>query len=241
MLSMQDCVCVYSNSRNDLPPSGSAVRNHCCTHPAPCVRPRCVCRVLHAHVQFSRFDKADATADVQWHCNHRPPLWYHYFPAQSSLGADILVYWIGKVVRTCAPGGSRTLDFLHARRAPYPLGQALRFPLMQDCCCSLLLYTTVTPPHNTMLILNFCQSVRWSFCVACLLLCFPQVRNFSLSSMLQTPRTKMKSPIFWNEWVYLNKLAPIYHRETTFGNRKWDWLYWYKILNECGLFLKERI
>ena len=24
-----------------------------------------------------------------------------------------------------APGGSRTLDFLHARRAPYPLGQAL--------------------------------------------------------------------------------------------------------------------
>ena len=31
-----------------------------------------------------------------------------------------------KIVRTCAPGGSRTLDFLRARRAPYPLGQALR-------------------------------------------------------------------------------------------------------------------
>ena len=44
----------------------------------------------------------------------------------SSLGANILVYWIGKIVRTCAPGGSRTLDFLRARRAPYPLGQALR-------------------------------------------------------------------------------------------------------------------
>ena len=26
-----------------------------------------------------------------------------------------------------APGGSRTLDFLHARPAPYPLGQALRY------------------------------------------------------------------------------------------------------------------
>ena len=37
----------------------------------------------------------------------------------------ILVYWIGKIVRTYAPGGSRTLDFLCARRAPYPLGQAL--------------------------------------------------------------------------------------------------------------------
>ena len=32
-----------------------------------------------------------------------------------------------KIVRTCAPRGSRTLDFLRARRAPYPLGQALRF------------------------------------------------------------------------------------------------------------------
>ena len=53
--------------------------------------------------------------------NHRPPLFYHCFPAQSSLGADILVYWIEKIVRTCAPGGSRTLDFLRARRAPYPL------------------------------------------------------------------------------------------------------------------------
>ena len=29
------------------------------------VRPRCVCSVLHAHAQFCRFDKADATDDVQ--------------------------------------------------------------------------------------------------------------------------------------------------------------------------------
>ena len=50
-----------------------------------------------------------------------------FFPAQSSPGADILVYWIGKIVRTCAPGGSRTLDLLRARRAPYPLGQAFRY------------------------------------------------------------------------------------------------------------------
>ena len=114
-------VCVYSNSRNDVR-RGSAVRNHCRTHPEPCVRPCCVWSVLRARVQFCWFDKSDATADVQWHCNHRPPLCYHYFPAQSSLGADILVYWIGKIVRTCVPGGSRTLDFLRARRAPYPLG-----------------------------------------------------------------------------------------------------------------------
>ena len=94
-----------------------------------------------------RFDKADATADVQWHCNYRPPPWYHYFPAQSSLGAVILVYWIGKIVRTCAPGGSRTLDFLHARRAPYPLSQALRFfqcnrSIEDVCVCIPILVTT---------------------------------------------------------------------------------------------------
>ena len=71
-------------------PSGSVVRNHCRKDPAPCVRPRCVVSVLPAHAQFCRFDKADATADVQWHCSHRPQLWYHYFPAQSLLGADIL-------------------------------------------------------------------------------------------------------------------------------------------------------
>ena len=34
------------------------------THPAPSVRPCCVCSVLCAHVQFCRFDKADAIADT---------------------------------------------------------------------------------------------------------------------------------------------------------------------------------
>ena len=31
------------------------------------------------------------------------------FPAQSTLGANILVYWIGKIVRTCAASGNRNL------------------------------------------------------------------------------------------------------------------------------------
>ena len=53
----------------------------------------------------------------------------HYFPGQSTLGADILVYWIGKIVPTCAAGASRTLDFLRERRAPYPLGHMLRSEL----------------------------------------------------------------------------------------------------------------
>ena len=33
------------------------VRNHCRTQPALCVRPRCVCSVLRAHVQFCRLKR----------------------------------------------------------------------------------------------------------------------------------------------------------------------------------------
>ena len=35
------------------------------THLVPCVRSQCVCSVMPARVQFCRFDKGDATADVQ--------------------------------------------------------------------------------------------------------------------------------------------------------------------------------
>ena len=120
------CVCVYSNSRNEVPWVAQWYGT-IAAYTRRCASVLVVFAVfLRACVQFCRFDKADATADVQWHCNHRLPLWYHYFPAHSSLGADILVYWIGKIIPTCAPSGSRTLDFLRARRAPYPLGQALR-------------------------------------------------------------------------------------------------------------------
>ena len=38
-------VCVFQFSKRRSP-SGSAVWNHCRTHPAPCVRPRCVCSVF---------------------------------------------------------------------------------------------------------------------------------------------------------------------------------------------------
>ena len=43
----------------------------------------------------------------------------HWVRISWSIGSE-------KIVRTRAPGGSRTFDFLRARRAPYPLGQALR-------------------------------------------------------------------------------------------------------------------
>ena len=58
-------VCMYSNSRNDVPRVDQQYGTIAAHTLAPCVRPRCVCSVLRPHAQFWWFDKADATADVQ--------------------------------------------------------------------------------------------------------------------------------------------------------------------------------
>ena len=76
---------MYSNSRNDVP----RVAQRYGTIAAHTLRRASVLIVfvvfcVHMH-SFAGLIRADATPDVQWHCNHRPPLWYHYFPAQSSL------------------------------------------------------------------------------------------------------------------------------------------------------------
>ena len=68
------CVYVYSNSRDDV----LRVAKRYGTIAAHTRRRASVLVVfvvfLRAYVQFCRFDKADATAYVQGHCNHRPPL-----------------------------------------------------------------------------------------------------------------------------------------------------------------------
>ena len=88
--------CVYSNSRNDVPRVAQRYGT-IAARTRRCASVLVVFVVFCVHMySFAGLIKADATADVLWHCNHRPPLWYHYFPAQSSLGADFLVYWIGK-------------------------------------------------------------------------------------------------------------------------------------------------
>ena len=54
------CVCIPTTFPEWL--SGTEPLPHT---PAPCVRPLVFVVFLRAHVQFCRFDKADATADVQ--------------------------------------------------------------------------------------------------------------------------------------------------------------------------------
>ena len=109
------CVCIpilVTTFRHSV--SGSVVWNHCRTHLAPCIRPHCVCSVLHAHVQFCRFDKADATAGTAM-TDRLSQLRTHWVQISWSIGSK-------KIIWICSPGGSRTLNFLRARRAPYPLG-----------------------------------------------------------------------------------------------------------------------
>ena len=65
VIKLFDVECVYSNSRNDVP----RVAQRYGTIAAHTRRRASVLVVfvvfLRAHVQFCRFDKADATADVQ--------------------------------------------------------------------------------------------------------------------------------------------------------------------------------
>ena len=104
-----------------------------------------VCCILRAHAQFCRFDKADATADVQWHCNHRSPLWYHFFQLRAHW---VRISWsIGseKSFGLVSPVGVE--PFLRERRTPYPLGQALRWN--ESHCLSAI--NTTANRHLTLL------------------------------------------------------------------------------------------
>ena len=70
------------------------VRNHCRTHPAPFVRPRCsacTCTDLPVLIRRTPPPTFSDTAITDRHSN-----------TTIFLAADILVCWIGKIVRTCA-------------------------------------------------------------------------------------------------------------------------------------------
>ena len=74
------CVRVCSDSRNDVPRVAQrygTIAAH--TRRRSSVLVVFVVFCVHMY-RFAGFDKAGATADIQWHCNYRPPLWYHYIP-----------------------------------------------------------------------------------------------------------------------------------------------------------------
>ena len=73
----------------------------------------------------------------------------HWVRISWSIGSE-------KIVQTCAPSGSRTLDFLHARGAPYPIGQALHFGIK---------YVSPTFGLNTTLTLINAPSLIYASCL----------------------------------------------------------------------------
>ena len=117
---------LYSNSRNDVP----RVAQRYGTIAAHTRRRASVLRVfvvfcVHMHIFAGLIRRtppptfSDTTITDRHSDTTIFQLRAHWVRISWSIGSE-------KIVRTCAPGGSRTLDFLHARRTPYPLGQVLR-------------------------------------------------------------------------------------------------------------------
>ena len=131
---MYVCVCVYSNSRNDVPRVAQRYGTfaaHTRRRASVLVVLRCfacTCTVLPFLIRRTPPPTFSDTAITDRH------------PAATIF--QLRAHWVQriswsvgleKIVRTGAPGGSRILDFLRARRAPYPLGQALRFLKNNTC------------------------------------------------------------------------------------------------------------
>ena len=120
------CVCVYSNSRNDVPrvvQRYGTIAAHTRRRASVLVVFVVFCMHMYSVAGLIRRTPPATFSDTAITDRHSYTTIFqlraHWVRITWSIGLE-------KIVRTCAPGGSRTLDFLRARRAPYPLGQALR-------------------------------------------------------------------------------------------------------------------
>ena len=120
------CVCVYSNSRNDVPRVAQrygTIAAHTRCHASVLVVFVVFCLLMHSFAGLIRWTPPPTFSDTAITDRHSDTTIFqlraHWVRISWSIGSK-------KIVWTCAPGGSRTLDFLRARPAPYPLGQALR-------------------------------------------------------------------------------------------------------------------
>ena len=123
---MTFCVCVSSNSHNDVPRVAQWYRTiaaHTWPHASVLVVIVVFCVHMHSFAGLIRRTPPPTISDTAITDRHSDTTIFqlraHWVRISWSIGLE-------KIVRTCAPVGSQTLDFLHARRAPYPLGQALR-------------------------------------------------------------------------------------------------------------------
>ena len=132
-------MCVYSNSRNDVP---QVVQRYLtiAAHTRRRASVLVVFVVFCVHMcSFAGLIKRmppPTFSDTAITARHPDTTIFqlraHWVRISWSIGSE-------KIVRTCAPGGSQTLDFLHARRAPYPLGQALRYGIVESFYLTFIL------------------------------------------------------------------------------------------------------
>ena len=137
-------MCVYSNSRNDVPRVAQrygTIDAHTRRRASVLVVFVVFCVHMYSFAGLIRRTPPPTFNDIAITDRHSDTTIF-----------QLRAHWSGypglldrKIVRTCASGGSRTLDFLHARRAPYPLGQALRYGTPLLLCSHLL--TTSPPPE----------------------------------------------------------------------------------------------
>ena len=127
------CVCVYSNTRNDVPRVAQRYGT-IAAHPRRRASVLVVFVVFCMHVyRFAgliRRTPPPTFSDTAITNHHSDSTIFqlraHWVRISWSTGS--------KNLSDMCPGGSRTLDFLRARRAPYPLGQALRFITRKSNC-----------------------------------------------------------------------------------------------------------
>ena len=119
-------MCVYSNSRNDVPRVAQrygTIAAHTRRRASVLIVFVVFCMYMHSFAGLIRRMPPPTFSDTAITDRHSDTTIFqlraHWVRISWSIGSE-------KIVRTFAPGGSRTLDFLRARRAPYPLGQALR-------------------------------------------------------------------------------------------------------------------
>ena len=126
MLVISDCVCVYSNSRNDVPRVAQrygTIAAHTRRRASVLVVFVMFCVHMHSFAGLIRRTPPPTFSDTAITDRHSDTTIFqlraHWVRISWSIGSE-------KSFGHVPPGGGRTLDSLHARRASYPLGQALR-------------------------------------------------------------------------------------------------------------------
>ena len=120
------CMCVYSNSRNDVTRVAQwyeTIAAHTRRRASVVVVFVVFCMHMYSFAGLIRRTPPPTFSDTAITDRHSDTTIFQ-------LGAPwVRISWSVRLEKSFGhvpPGGSRTLDFLRARRAPYPLGQALR-------------------------------------------------------------------------------------------------------------------